>query len=159
MQEVFWLKVFVSVAVALTLLAAVIVSVAGMPVQAAPYFSSGDHKIKLTVKFDSDCWESIYARATPKNNNHVLLNKQTIENNDAPDAGPSETLYLKWNFAGSKMTETKATNEGRIRTYVTIELVNGLNGETVTKYMAYNPAQTTTDFGVFNMRTDPSLCS
>jgi hypothetical protein len=139
------------------LLAAVVVAV--MPVQAAPYFSTGDHKIKFTVKFDSDCWNEIYARATPKNNNHVLLNKQTIKNNDAPDAGPSETLYLKWNFAGSKMTQTKATNEGRIRTYVTIELVNGLNGETVTKYMAYDSTQTTTDFGTFYMHTDKSLCS
>lgn len=152
------MKSFIAVILAVTLLAAVVVSVAVMPVQAAPYFSSGDHKIKLTVKFDSDCWESIYARATPKNNNHVLLNKQTIENNDTPDAGPSETLYLKWNFAGSKMTQTKATNEGRIRTYVTIELVNGLNGETVTKYIAYNPAQTTTDFGTFFLHTDKSLC-
>jgi len=150
------MKAFISVAVAVTLLAAVVVAV--IPVQAAPFYSSGDHQIKLTVKFDTDCWSEIYARATPKNNNHVLLNKQTIENNDTPDAGPSETLYLKWKFAGSKMTQTKATNEGRIRTYVTIELVNGLNGETVTKYMAYDPAKSTTDFGTFLMHTDPSLC-
>jgi len=150
------LKVFISVAVAVTLLAAVVVAV--VPVEAAPYFSSGDHQIKLTVKFDSDCWESIYSRATPKNNNHVLLNKQTIENNDTPDAGPSETVYLKWNFASSKMTQTKATNEGRIRTYVTIELVNGMTGETVTKYQAYDPAQKVNDFGTFFLHTDKSLC-
>lgn len=126
--------------------------------EASPYFSTGDHKIKFTVKFDSDCWNEIYARATPKNNNHVLLNKQIIPNNDTPDAGPSETLYLKWNFAGSKMTQTKSTNEGRIRTYVTIELTDTITGETVTKYKAYDPSRTTTDFGTFYMHTDKSLC-
>jgi hypothetical protein len=142
----------------LTISIALLASIGIGVVHATPYFSSGDHKIKFTVKFDSDCWNEIYARSTPKNNNHVLLNKQVIKNNDAPDSGPSETLYLKWNFAGSKMTQTKSTNEGRIRTYVTIELTESITGETVTKYAAYDPAQTTTDFGTFYMHTNKSLC-
>jgi len=123
-----------------------------------PYYTSGDHIIKLIVRFDSDCWNEIYARATPKNNNHVLLNYQYIDNNDKPDAGPSEVLKLSWYFKDSKMQQTASTNEDRIRTYVTIELVNEQNGETVTKYLHYDAGRRTIDFGTFLMHTDKSLC-
>ena len=151
------MKLFIASAVVVTILAALVVAV--MPVHAdKPYYSSGDHIIKLVVRFDSDCWNEIYARATPKNNNHVLLNYQYIDNNDKPDAGPSETLHLQWYFKDSKMQQTASTNEGRIRTYVTIELTNGLNGETVTKYLGYDAGRRTIDFGYFNMHTDKGLC-
>jgi hypothetical protein len=123
-----------------------------------PYYTTGDHIIKLTVKPDTDCWSELYIRSTPKHNNHVLLNFVYIKNNDAPDAGPSETVYLSMYFKDAKMVQTKATNEGRIRTYVTIELVNEQNGETVTKYLPYDKEKKTLNFGTFYLHTDPALC-
>jgi hypothetical protein len=140
---------FVAVAIAGILLAAVVVAVT--PVQAAPYYTTGDHTIRLVVKFTNDNWHEIYARATPKNNNHVLLNYQYVENNDKPDCGPSETIYLYLPFKDAKMVQTKATNENRIRTYVTLELVDESTGETVTKYLAYDKNKRVQDFGTFLM--------
>lgn len=123
-----------------------------------PYYTSGDHTIKLTVKPDSDCWNELYIRSTPKNNNNVLLNYVYIKNNDTPDAGPSETITVSMPFKDSKMQQTKSTNEGRIRTYVTIELVNEQDGETVTKYLPYDKEKRTIDFGTYLLHTDKSLC-
>jgi len=100
----------------------------------------------------------LYVRSTPKNNNHVLLNYVYIPNNDKPDAGSSETVYVSMYFKDIKMQQTKSTNEGRIRTYVTIELANEQNGETVTKYLPYDKEKKTIDFGVFYLHTDKSLC-
>ena len=143
------------VLIAVTLMTVLAFSVAEVAsVQAdRPYYSSGDHIIKLVVKFQNDNWNEIYARATPKNNNHVLLNYQYVDNNDKPDCGPSEVLKLQWYFKDSKMEQTKATNEGRIRTYVAIELVDGSTGATVTKYLSYNAGIRTIDFGTFLMPT------
>jgi hypothetical protein len=124
-----------------------------------PYYSRGDHIIKLVVKFDSDCWDEIYARATPKNNNHVLLNYQYVDNNDKPDSGPSEVLKLQWKFKEKKMDQTQATNENKIRTYVSIELVGEIPGETVTKYLTFNTGKRTIDFGIFLLHTDKSRCA
>ena len=130
------------------------------PVQASstPFYITGDHTAKATVKFENDCWHEIYARLTPKNNNGVLLNKQTIPNNDEPDNGPSETVYLKWKFKGAKFDSTSSTNEGRARLYVKIELTESITGETVTKYQAVSTDQSTWDFGTYFMHTDSSLC-
>lgn len=140
------------------MLASSIIMIAEKQAQAAPYYTTGDHTIRLVVKFDSDCWNEIYARATPKHNNHVLLNSIYIYNNDKPDAGPSETVYIYLPFKDAKMVQTKSTNENRIRTYVEIELVDGSNGQTVTKYMAYQKDKRIQDFGTFYMRTDKTLC-
>lgn len=142
----------------LALVAAVLIVMVSAVEAYHPYYTTGDHIIKLTVKPDSDCWSELYIRSTPKHNNHVLLNFVYIKNNDAPDAGPSETVYLSMYFKDAKMVQTKATNEGRIRTYVTIELVNEQTGETVTKYLPYDKEKKTLDFGTFYLHTDPSLC-
>lgn len=153
------MKSLIEVALASLLLAAVVVVVASVPVSAYhPYYTTGDHIIKLTVKPDSDCWNELYVRSSPKNNNNVLLNSVYIPNNDKPDAGPSETVYVSMYFKDSKMVQTKATNEGRIRTYVSIELVNGQDGERVTKYLPYDKEKKTLDFGTFFLHTDKSLC-
>lgn len=124
-----------------------------------PYYSSGDHIIKGVIKFQNDCWHEVYIRATPKNNNHVLLNYQYIQNNDTPDNGPSEIVTFSMYFKASKMTQTSSTNEGRIRNYVTIELQEGLNGETVTKYLSFDAGRRTIDFGTYYMHTNPALCA
>src|SRR6476620_2886350 len=105
-----------------------------------PLNSKGNHRLLAIVKFqdpsgkNNNCWDEIYARATPKNNNHDVLNKQTIENNDTPSNGPSEMIKLKWNFKEATIKQTSTTNEGKIRYYVEIELVGGIVGETVAKY-------------------------
>ena len=94
-----------------------------------PLNSKGNHRLLAIVKFqdpngkNNNCWSEIYARATPKNNNHDVLNKQTIENNNAPSNGPSEIIRLKWNFNNAILKKTSTTNEGKIRYYVEIELV------------------------------------
>ena len=148
-----------SVLVAITLMAVLVFSIGSIEAQAYhPYYTSGDHIIKLVIKPDSDCWNELYVRSTPKNNNHVLLNFVYIPNNDKPDAGPSETIYVSYYFKDAKMVQTKSTNEGRIRTYVTIELVNEQTGQTVTKYLPYDKEKKTLDFGVFYLKTDKSLC-
>ena len=143
----------------MTLVATILLSsVVIMSVDAKPYYKKGTHKIVALVKFDSDCWDEIYARATPKNHNGEVLNKQTIENNDKPDNGPSEVVKLSWKFKTDKFDKTSSTNEGKIRTYVTIELVGEIYGDTVTKYKTFDAGKKKLDFGVFNMKTNPDLC-
>ena len=128
-----------------------------------PFYSKGDHKLLAIVKFqdpngkNNNCWDEIYARATPKNNNRDVLNKQTIENNNAPSNGPSEILRLKWNFNDVTLKETSTSNEGKIRYYVEIELVGGIVGETVTKYKTFDAGTRDLDFGIFIMHTNPEL--
>ena len=137
------------------MLSAALVSTA----QASPYFTTPTkNKIVGIIKSDSDCWHEYYARATPKNNNHVLLNKETIKNNDAPDVGPSETHQFAWYYDYNKMTQTAATNEGKIRTYVTIELTDDITGETVTHYTRVTPDIARLDVGIFYMHTNTALC-
>ena len=128
-----------------------------------PFNSKGNHRLLAVVKFQdpdgksNNCWDEIYARATPKNNNHDVLNKQTIENNNAPSNGPSEIIRLKWNFNDAILKKTSTTNEGKIRYYVEIELVNEILGETVTKYKSFDAGSRDLDFGVFVMHTNPEL--
>jgi len=129
-----------------------------------PLNSKGNHRLLAIVKFqdpngkNNNCWSEIYARATPKNNNHDVLNKQTIENNNSPSNGPSEIIRLKWNFNDAILKKTSTTNEGKIRYYVEIELVNEILGETVTKYKSFDAGSRDLDFGVFVMHTNPELC-
>jgi hypothetical protein len=129
-----------------------------------PFNSKGDHRLLAIVKFqdpngkNNNCWDEIYARATPKNNNHDVLNKQTIENNDTPSNGPSEIIRLTWNFKEATIKKTSTTNDGKIRYYVEIELVGGIVGETVTKYKTFDAGTRDLDFGVFLMHTNPDLC-
>ena len=129
-----------------------------------PFNSKGNHRLLAVVKFQdpdgksNNCWDEIYARATPKNNNHDVLNKQTIENNDTPSNGPSEIIKLTWNFKDAIIKKTSTTNEGKIRYYVEIELVGGIVGETVTKYKTFDAGTRDLDFGVFLMHTNPELC-
>jgi hypothetical protein len=129
-------------------------------VEAKPFFTKKtSYKIIGVIKVDSDCWHEHYARATPKNNNHVLLNKETIANNDAPDSGPGEMHKFSWYYDINKIKNTAATNEGKIRTYVTIELTDSITGETVTKYKSVTTAKGSVDFGVFEMHTNKELCN
>ncbi|HEX7179142.1 MAG TPA: hypothetical protein VF220_05405 [Nitrososphaeraceae archaeon] len=127
--------------------------------EASPYFTTPTkNKIVGIIKSDSDCWHEYYARATPKNNNGILLNKETIKNNDAPDAGPSETHQFVWYYDYNKMIQTASTNEGRIRTYVTIELTDEITGETVTHYKSVTAGTARLDMGIFYMHTNKALC-
>ena len=150
-------KLIVTAALAIVLLSATMT----MTVQAKqpkPNSSSGDHKLIAIVKFDSDCWNEIYARATPKNNNHDLLNKQTVFNNDKPDQGPSEIVKLSWKFKSKVVTNTASTNEGKIRYYVEIELADGSDGLTLTQYKTFSAKNKELQFDTFNMKTNPELC-
>lgn len=147
--------------IAIVLMAALLsITIAITPqTDAKPFFTKRtNNKIVGVIKSDSDCWHEYYARATPKNNNHVLLNKETIKNNDKPDAGISEIHKFSWYYDINKIKQTAATNEGKIRTYVEIELQEGINGETVTHYKTIEAGKKTVDFGVFNMKTNKELC-
>ena len=129
-------------------------------VEAKPFFTKRtSYKIIGVIKSDSDCWHEYYARATPKNNNHVLLNKETIANNDAPDSGPSEMHKFSWYYDHNKIKQTAATKENKIRTYVTIELTDAITGETVTHYKTIPTGKGSVDFGVFEMHTNKDLCN
>lgn len=146
-------------------LVAVVLVVMANAAEATPYFTTKtNYKIIGIVKTvgpdgkSNDCYHEHYLRATPKNNNHVLLNKETIKNNDAPDNGPSEIHKFSWYYDFNKMKSTAATNEGRIRLYDTIELTDSLTGETVTKYIHAGTDTHSVDFGVFVMHVDPRLC-
>ncbi len=131
--------------------------------KAKPLNSVGDHRLLAIVKFQdpngksNNCWDEIYARATPKNNNHDVLNKQTVVN-DKPSNGPARIIRLTWNFKDTVIKQTSTTNEGKIRYYVEIELVGGILGETVTKYKSFDASTRDLDFGVFVMHTNPELC-
>ena len=157
------MKAIIAVAVAGILLASVAIAV--FPVEAKPFYTTiTPYKIIGVVKTvgpdgrSNDCWTEHYLRATPKNNNHVLLNKETIKNNDAPDNGPSETHKFSWYYDFQKMIDTSATNEGRIRLYDTIELTDTITGQTVTKYLHVDSATHSVDFGIFTLRVNPDLC-
>jgi hypothetical protein len=150
-------KRMASIFIAVTLMAVLVFSIA--EAQGAPYYRTvTNHKLVAIVKFDSDCWDEIYARAVPYHNNQVVLNKQTIKNNDAPDNGPSERIRLAWFFQVSKMDQTAITNDGKIRFYVEIELVNHQMGQTVTQIKTFNAANFELQFDQFNMKTNKALC-
>jgi hypothetical protein len=166
------MKVFISVAVAVTLLAAVVVAV--MPVQAAPFYTTKT-KNMIFLKIQpvdpngksNNCYHEIYARATPKNNNHVLLNKETIVNSN-PNNGPSKIYFLKWYYNVAVFHRSDATNEGKIRTYAYLELGTDHNSPTVTKYIPLDRSKEVTvggqtvlvlDFQTFKLVTDPRRCS
>ena len=142
-----------------------IISTASLNANATPFYTTKtNYKIIGVVKTvdqngkSNDCWHEHYLRATPKNNNHILLNKETIPNNDAPDNGPSETHTFSWYYDFQKMVQTSATNEQRIRLYDTIELTDTITGQTVTKYIHADAGTHQIDFGVFNMKVDPANC-
>ena len=155
------MKQLIVIAITAVIFSAALVSTA----QATPYFTKKtDYKIIGVVKTigpdgkSNDCWHEHYLRATPKNNNQVLLNKETIKNNDAPDNGPSETHTFSWYYDRNKMVQTADTNEQRIRLYDTIELTDTITGETVTKYLHADKGTHSLDFGVFNMHVNPAYC-
>jgi hypothetical protein len=150
------------------------ITIATERAEAAPNFSKADilaaggeptGKLIGVVKVvdsntgrSSDCWNEHYLRATPKNNNHVLLNKETIKNNDKPDAGSGEMHSFSWYYDVKKMQATTTTNEGKVRLYDAIELVDGTTGETVTKYISRVAGKITIDFGIFTVHVDGRMC-
>lgn len=113
----------------------------------------------------NDCFKEIYARATPKNNNHELLNKEIITNTPSNSIG--KIYSFKWYFDINKFHQSDSTNEGKIRDYAFLEFPNGLNGETITKYIPISEAKQmkvngkivfVLDFQRFTLETDPSQC-
>jgi hypothetical protein len=154
--------------------AVVLLAGAYTTVEAMPYFSKQDiinsggeptgklvgivKVVDKTTGKSSDCWNEHYLRATPKNNNHVVLNKEIINNNDKPDAGAGEMHKFSWYYDVHKMQQTSATNEGKVRLYDAIELVDGSTGETVTKYLSRHAGTITIDFGVFTVHVDNLSC-
>jgi len=148
-------KTFIAIVLMAALLSITMMAIS----EAKPFFTKRtNNKIIGVIMSDSDCYHEYYARATPKNNNHVLLNKETIPNNDKPDSGPSETHKFSWYYDIAKIKQTSSTNENKIRTYVTIELTDSITGETVTYYKTIVAGKKTVDFGVFQMHTDKTLC-
>jgi hypothetical protein len=122
-----------------------------------PYYNCGTHLIILKVKIeDSDCFDEVYARATPQGFNHVVLNKQTYRNNDEPDAGPSDDKKtFKWKFSGEKVVQT---SKDSIRVYAQLELLDG-STKTVTKYRhEFNINTVNYDFGYFHLHAPATLC-
>lgn len=114
----------------------------------------------------NDCFKEIYARATPKNNNHDLLNKEIKTNTPSNNIG--KIYAFKWFFDIATFHQSDATNEGKIRDYAFLEFPNGLNGQTVTKYIPLSQAKQMTvdgrtvfvlDFQRFTLVTDPKQCA
>ena len=117
----------------------------------------------------NNCYNELYARATPKNNNHVLLNKEEIKNPN-PNNGPSKIYPMKWYYDDATFHKTDSTNEGKIRTYANaIQFVFGTekNLQVVTKYISQAREIKTTydgrvvyvlEFGEYKVVTDPSHC-
>lgn len=167
-------EIMVNVLIAAVMLMAVLAfSIALQGAQARPYYTSTTRNM-IFLKImpvdptgkSNNCWTEIYARATPKNSNHVLLNKETIIN-PSPDNGPSRNYLLKWYFNVNTFHSTDTTNEGKIRTYAYLELKIG-NSPTVTKYLPLSQSKITTvdgrtvsvlDFGTYRLVTDPTQCS
>ena len=132
-------------------------------IQAKPFYSKSDikklggkpdGKIKGLIQADPQCklppeW---YTRATPKNNNNVILNKEDIKNT-------GKGLYsFSWYYDVNKIKATKDTNEGKIRTYaVGVDIQDKQTGIVVTHYKEIK-GKKPVDFGVFDMR-GASACS
>lgn len=129
-----------------------IVSIAEL--EAKPFFTKKtNNKIIGLIKSDPNCPPEFYARATPKNNNHVLLNKEDIPN----DHGSMHKF--SWYYDINKIKQTASTNEGKIRAYVVgVDVFDVQTGEVVTHYKSIVAGKKTVDVGVFDMR-GKSACS
>jgi len=146
-------KIIIVVAIASILIGSAVILTHN--VNATPYFSSKsikkmggkpDGKIVGVIKSDPNCPPEFYARATPKNNNHVLLNKEDIVND-----GPMHKF--SWYYDVLKIKATSDTNEGKIRTYVVgVDVFDKQTGEVVTHYKSIQVGKKTVDLGVFDMR-------
>ena len=158
--------IFIASAVGITLLVALVIAIVPMPMPVFgcysskvtdPCYRTGTHLIILKIKIeDSDCFDEVYARATPQGYNHVVLNKQTYKNNDAPDAGPSnDRVTFKWKFSGEKVVQT---SKDSIRVYAQLELLDG-STKTITKYKHdFNINTKNYDFGYFHLHAPPTQC-
>jgi hypothetical protein len=122
--------------------------------EAKPFFTKKTNaKIIGVIKSDPNCPPEFYARATPKNNNHVLLNKEDIKNTDG-----STMHKFSWYYDPNKMKATSDTNEGKIRTYVVgVDINDVQTGQVVTHYVKVQVGKKTVDFGTFDMR-GTSVC-
>lgn len=158
-----------ALSITIVILLVSVVSVA----ESRPFFTkTTKYLIVFTVKpvdpngKSNDCFKEIYARATPKNSNHDLLNKEIIKNTPSNSVG--KIYSFKWYFDINKFHQSDATNEGKIRDYAFLEFPNGLNGDTVTKYIPLSEAKQekvggklvfVLDFQRFTLTTDPSQCA
>lgn len=137
------------------LLVSVVVVTESTSTQAKPFFTKKtNNKIIGLIKSDPNCPPEFYVRATPKNNNHILLNKEDIPNDDG------KTMHkFSWYYDAKKIKQTAATNENKIRTYVVgVDVFDVQTGEVVTHYVKIQAGKKTVDFGVFDMR-GTSSCS
>ncbi len=117
--------------------------------EAKPFFTKKtNNKIIGVIKSDINCPPEFYARATPKNNNHVLLNKEDIPNDDG------KTMHkFSWYYDSNKIKQTSSTNDNKIRTYVVgVDIFDVQTGEVVTHYTQIKAGKKTLDVGVFDMR-------
>ena len=164
------MKSFLAVAVAVTILAALVVAV--MPVGALtgydikkPYYTTGDGKINYQVLVDSDCWKSLYIRATPKYHNTILTNYQYIYNlqptSSTKDFSYSGSMLFKiLKFQNAVKDDD---TDPRLRVYVTWKLT-AKDGDvyqgTDTQYMAFIDGKTVYTLPrAFLLHTDPAECS
>jgi len=119
----------------------------------------------------NDCYDDLYARFTPKNANHDLLNKIEIErivNNDAPDNGPSKKYAIKMFYDINIFHQSDDVNEGKIRGYgFTVKVGSDEQNPTITKYLPLDKSKKVKyngktvlalDFKTFNLPTDPTDC-
>lgn len=117
-----------------------------------PYYSIGNIKLKVTVKFDSNCWNNLKIRANARDNNHILLNSQVFQNEN-PSLGPTEDIHTVLKFMSIKVTNKDTNPSGRFRVYVVID--DGF--QTKSKYFVFDPARTTYSM-TFNMNTNQENC-
>jgi len=114
-----------------------------------PQFTTGSYVARIDIKYENDCWDETYIRMADRDNNHRLLNKQYIYNDDKPDLGPSEVVYTNLKF---KAENIKGESQ-RFRAYVIVD--DGFDKDQ--EYKAFVPGQKYYHFH-FHLQTNSEKC-
>ncbi|HEX9320420.1 MAG TPA: hypothetical protein VF884_15915 [Nitrososphaeraceae archaeon] len=117
-----------------------------------PYYSVGDVKLKVTVKFSDNCWNTLKIRANARDNNHILLNSQ-IFHNETPSSGPAKDITTILKFKSIKVLDDVKNPSHRLRVYVVID--DGF--QTKSKYFDYEEGRTQYSM-TFHMTTNSAAC-
>lgn len=122
-----------------------------------PYYTSGDTTLKGVMKVDSNCWDLIYLRGTPKGANHILLNYQYWHNDNPTSEIKTITLSYELKF---KIVRILQSPEQRARVYAEVELTTKDFEYTATVYFGIDQSMKgkTISVPTLYLHTNPSLC-
>jgi hypothetical protein len=147
------------VLIAVTLMAVLAFSIAevGAYTRDKPYYTTGDTTLKGVMKVDSNCWDLIYLRGTPKGANHVLLNYQYWHNDNPTSEIKTITLSYELKF---KIVRILQSPEQRARVYAEVELTTKDYEYTATVYFGITQDMKgkTISVPTLYLHTNPSLC-